>query len=641
MLYNGIGSIGSIVDSVVIKMASAYSRFSSIFKKIFQLAWIYLCLTACIKPTTTPIFPGSESGSHPASGLVTIAMIQGAGHLSPYLGQQVSDIEGLVTVLRSDGFYMQSIQPDDDPATSEGMFVFTEWVPTVAVGDRVLVDGHVVEYIPGGGLGNLSVTQLADVEVTILSRGNTLPSPEVIGEGGRLPPGEVIDDDSQGFISAETHFDPENDGIDFYESLEGMLVQVNQAVVVGPTNTYKEIVVLGDGGEWASVRTGRGGILPREGDFNPERIILDDLLAATPFVKVGDQAVDPIVGVMDYDYGNYKFLVIETPEFGPGGLQREKAAEPADPSQLRVASYNVQNLSQTQPERLAALADQIVNQLHSPDIIALQEIMDDDGSEGGEAISAELTFLGLIDAIQALGGPVYGFLDIDPLSDEDGGVPQGNIRVGFLYRFDTGLSLADAPRGDAQTPISVVDQSGVPTLSLNPGRIAPTHPAFTSSRKPLVAVFHYHGQPLLLINNHFISKGEDGDLFGEFQPPIQESEEKRIQQAQVVHDFVADVLAVDPESWVIVLGDLNDFQFSPALDVLKGDILNNLIDTLPLEQQYTTIFDGNSQTLDHILVSKGFLGSVAAMDVVHLNAEFDYAQRFSDHDVPVATFEID
>ena len=65
-----------------------------------------------------------------------------------------------------------------------------------------------------------------------------------------------------------------------------------------------------------------------------------------------------------------------------------------------------------------------------------------------------------------------------------------------------------------------------------------------------------------MIANHFNSKGGDEPLFGRFQPPTRRSEAQRHQQAQIVHDFVAADPAADPNANVVVLGDLNDFEFS-------------------------------------------------------------------------------
>jgi len=605
---------------------------------------LIMLLSSCQTQTSTlpsnEETPIGETETDPSLQGVAISQIQAREHISPYLNQDLVDVPGIVTVVRSDGFYMQSLTPDDDPGTSEGLFVFTEFVPSVDPGDEVQVDGTVEEMIPGGGYGNLSITQLRNPELEVLSSGNDLPDPIIIGTGGRLQPTQIIDDDTNGFVTDDVLYDPENDGLDFYESLESMLVQVNVAVVVGPTNQYKEIVVLADMGENASIRSPRGGIVIRENDYNPERIMIDDKLQETPLVNVGDMAEGPIIGVMDYDFGFYKIQVTSEVAFESGILDPESPVETIQDGQLRIVSYNVLNLSAMEPARTAVLADQIVNQMGSPDIIGLQEIQDNDGSEGQEAISADQTYQGIVDAILSLGGPEYGFVDIDPIPGADGGIPLGNIRQGFLYRLDIGLELAEAPSGEAKDPVEIIDENGEPRLSLNPGRIEPRDPAFYSSRKPLVVNFIYNGEPLFIINNHLNSKGGDRALFGEFQPPILDSEIQRNEQAQIVNDFAAELLAINPESRVVVLGDLNDFQFSNPLEILAGDILQNLVSTLPTEEQYTYIYEGNGQVLDHILVSDSLMDDFISLNILHLNCEFNYLDRMSDHDPVIAIFEM-
>jgi predicted extracellular nuclease len=462
-----------------------------------------------------------------------------------------------------------------------------------------------------------------------------------VGEGGRIPPDTVIDNDTNGIVSKETPFDPEQDGLDFYESLEGMRIQINQALVIGPTNAYKEIVVVGDMGAHAGLFTPQGGLVLREEDANPERIILDDRLAETPFVDIGDYSEDPIVGVVDYEYGNFKILPTSEISFISSGLEQEGAVAAADEGQLRVVSYNVENLSAVDTERIQILAGQIVNLLRSPDIIGLQEIQDNNGAPNISGVEADQTYQNMIDAILATGGPKYGYININPKPERDGGEPGGNIRVGFLYRLDSGLTLLDAPHGDALTAVEVLEVGGEPQLSLNPGRIDPTNDAFNDSRKPLAVQFDYQGEPLFLINNHFNSKGGDTPLFGEVQPPELVSEVQRILQASVVHDFVAKILAIDPQARVMVLGDLNDFQFSEPLNILEGEILINLIVSLPIEERYTYVYDGNSQVLDHILISENIEDDFIALDILHNNSSFDHTQRFSDHDILIATFEFD
>ncbi len=80
------------------------------------------------------------------------------------------------------------------------------------------------------------------------------------------------------------------------------------------------------------------------------------------------------------------------------------------------------------------------------------------------------------------------------------------------------------------------------------------------------------------------------------------------------------------------MGDLNDFQFSTPLATLKGSpaLLSDLVDTLPLAERYSYVYQGNSQALDHILASGALMARPFAYDVVHVNAEF--AEQVSDHD---------
>ena len=570
-----------------------------------------------------------------------ISEIQGAGHLSPLKNRPVYNVHGIVTAIRADGFYLQDPNPDDDPATSEGIFVYKSLVPGVKVGDEVLVNAVVEEMNPGGvGSTYLTITQLENPYIEVLSSDNELPEPIIIGEGGRMPPSQVIEDDADGSISQSNVFDPENDGIDFYESLEGMRVQVNDAVAVSGTSQYKEIAVVGDNGAHAGVMTPRGGLVIQADDFNPERIILDDGMRQIPFVTTGDRADGPIVGVMDYTYGNYKLQPTQKVSFTSAGLEPEGPLAAVGAGQIRIVDYNILNMSGKDLDRAEVLADQIVNRMASPDIIGFQEIQDEDGSTSTQSLSADGTYQAIIDAILAAGGPEYGFVDIDPELNRDGGVPGGNIRVGFIYRLDRGITLADGIEGDARTATEVLNVDGELALSLNPGRIDPTHAAFGDSRKPLVVTFEVNGQTLYLINNHFNSKGGDSALFGDVQPPVLTSETQRLLQAQVVHDFVAGMLAVDPGANIVVMGDLNDFQFSAPLELLQGDILTDLVDTLPVEEQYSYIYDGNSQTLDQMLVSAAMLDKLVEYDVLHINSEFDYQSRFSDHDPVTAVFDL-
>jgi predicted extracellular nuclease len=279
----------------------------------------------------------------------------------------------------------------------------------------------------------------------------------------------------------------------------------------------------------------------------------------------------------------------------------------------------------------------IVNHLRSPDVIAIEEIQDSDGPDNTSITDATTTWNMLIAAIAAEGGPAYRFRQIDPVDDQDGGEPGGNIRVGFLFRTDRGLEFIDRPGGTPTSNTTVIDHPSGPRLSASPGRIQPTNTAFNASRKPLAGEFRMRGKKVFVIANHFNSKGGDQPLFGRFQPPVRSSEAQRHQQAQIVNDFVDDILDADANANVIVLGDINDFEFSETVEILEGGVLTSLMNRLPKPERYSYVFEGNSQVLDQILASDNVLWFPVQYDVVHVNAEF--AVQASDHDPQVARID--
>jgi predicted extracellular nuclease len=566
--------------------------------------------------------------------LEAIHDIQGATHISPFVNQVVST-NGIVTAKASNGFWMQDPSPDANAATSEGVFVFTSSAPTVNLGDAVHVNARVQEFRPGGASsGNLTTTELGSPAVTVVSTGNALPAPTVVGNGGLVPPNTVIEDDaSSGDVETSGVFDPQNDGLDFWESLEGMRVQLNDAVAVGPTNAFGETQVVGDNGANAGLRTARGGLLAQPSDFNPERVVVDDQLVSMPSMNVGDHYTAAIIGVLDYNFGN--FFVHATQSVGAvhDGVTPETTA-PQGTDELAVGTFNVENLAPSDPQaKFDRLASLIVHNLQAPDILSVEEVQDNSGATDNGVVAADQTLTKLVAAISAAGGPSYQWREIDPVDDQDGGQPGGNIRQVFLFRTDRGVSFVDRPGGTSTNADDVLGSGASTQLLYSPGRIDPTSDAWQASRKPLAGEFMFEGHHLFVIANHFNSKGGDDPLEGHRQPPVQVTAAQRHHQAQVVHDFVAKILAADPNANVVVDGDLNDFEFSDTVSILKAGVLTDLIDTLPLNERYSYVFEGNSQTLDHILLSDALKTRPFAFDVVHVNAEF--ADQASDHDPSV------
>lgn len=560
-----------------------------------------------------------------------ISTVQGAGHRSPLDGQTVT-LEGVVTALDGgSGYYIQSVQGDGDDATSEGIYI--DATPGVQVGDLVRVKGTVSERKYDD---DLPVTILEDVSSTsVRSSGNALPEAIVIGPDGLLPPVDHIDDDGL------TVFEPGSDAIDFFESLEGMRVTLQAgAHVVAGTNQYGEIAVSLNGeGDTAAgglrLRGANGEII----DANPERIIIDEALygddQAVPSVTTGD-TLNEVTGVLDYAFGEFKLLATEAPTVQTeGGFSRETTTVGTDDAtDLTVATYNVLNLDPGDAdEKFAQLAEDIVANLGAPGIIGLQEIQDNDGPTDSGVVAADETYQKLIDAIVAEGGPEYAFIDSTPEDKADGGQPGANIRVGFLYDPSVATLVGDPVRieGDLD-PNGAFDEDPTPGDGVNEN--------FAGTRKPLAATFEVDGEEVTVIVAHFKSKSGDTPLSGEVQPPVEVSEAQRVAQAQVVNDYVDSLLADDPQAKIMVVGDFNDFEFSDPLLALAGDALTNLTDLMPEEDRYSYQYNGNSQTLDHILVSDALLAGAVA-DAVHVNADFPADDAASDHDPIVAGFDFD
>ena len=122
-------------------------------------------------------------------------------------------------------------------------------------------------------------------------------------------------------------------------------------------------------------------------------------------------------------------------------------------------------------------------------------------------------------------------------------------------------------------------------------------------------------------------------------PPIEATIRRRSDQARVVAGFVKEVVKKDPAARIVVLGDLNDCENTEPLGVLEAAGLEDLVKRLPLDSRYSYVYLGNSQVLDHVLVS-GSLKDGAEIDIVHVNAEFPAADRASDHDPVIVRLSV-
>jgi predicted extracellular nuclease len=605
---------------------------------------------AAAAPTPGAVNGGDAGGGGTGTGTpgpLRIHDIQGTTWISPQNGKDVVNVPGIVTGLRtsgsSKGYWIQDSTPDASSATSEGLFVFTSSAPTVAVGDSVLVSGKVSDFYPlssgdtVAATSNLSITEIGTATTIVLSHANALPAPVVLGPS-TVP--DTYAPNLGGTNIESTPITPTRSALDFYESVEGMRVEVDNARVVGPSDSFAEQYVTTKPTQNVSYRGGT--LLSAENATPSGRLEVVANNGTNPQVSVGDVFTGATIGEIDWSqFGGY-VLAADTLGAVQHGNLAPVVATAQGKKQLAIATYNVENLAPTDPDaKFAALGAGVVTNLAKPDIVALEEVQDNSGSKDDATVAADQTLTKLVNAIVAAGGPHYDWREIDPVNDQDGGQPGGNIRVAFLYNparvtfVDSGAASVNR----STTSTQVLTKKGEPALTLSPGRIDPQNPVWTASRKPLVGQFQFNGKNVYVIANHFDSKLGDQNADGRFQYPAQSSAVQRAGQAQVEHDFVNQLLAVDKKANVVVVGDLNDYQFSPALKSLTTGTadgtgpatLTDLITTLPANQQYTYVFDGLSEVLDHILTSKGVGG--IEYQVVHINAE--YANQTSDHDPQV------
>lgn len=567
--------------------------------------------------------------------------IQGAGHFTSFDNKTVEGIQGVVTYsfLLNGATYYHIQTPDaladTNPNTSEAILLYSgtnKW--PIQVGDLVSVTGKVSEFAYDG-YDDRQITDLKTTQINV--RNDQGGKVEVIKSGVALPTPILIDKTKMSLAKIDsdnlTVFNPTVDAIDFWESIEGMLVQVGNVKAVAPQEHGDLITVL----ENAPTNSLHGGVLYEKDNQNPNRVQfrLEPNGPGRDFeVATGDKFNGPITGVLGYSFQNYKIYVSLNEmkaAHSKGTSTPEKTTIVKAEDKLTIASYNLENFSNnktsTTDDKARKLARAIATDMQSPDIVGVTEVQDNNGESTGDS-KADQSYARLIAAIKTAGGADYKYVNIDPVNNQDGGAPNANIRVGFLYNPERVKLTEGISAGNATTAVGYKDGK----LTLNPGRIDPSNSAFNSSRKPLAAQFDFKGESVIVIANHWNSKNGDTPLFGSIQPPKYDSEVQRKKIAKIVSDFVIEINTKNPEANVVSLGDFNDYQFADALLIHEGEHMTNMINKVEQSDRYTYLYQGNSQVLDHILVTKN-LENKTKIDILHINADFtDMAGRASDHD---------
>ncbi|KAL2264568.1 hypothetical protein VTJ83DRAFT_7078 [Remersonia thermophila] len=595
---------------------------------------------------------------------LTIAEINGNRFLSQYAGQSVTGVEGVVIAKGPSGFWIRSTTPDDDPITSEAIYVFGSGVGSkLVVGDRISLDGKVSEYRSNANY--MYLTEITSPKnVKVVSSGHAV-APLVIGQDTPSPPtvqyssldgGDIyaLPNGVANMSEANPVLEPTKYGLDFWESLSGELVTIKRPTAIKTPNKYGDTWVVGD---WAATgRNKHGGLTMSDKDSNPEAIIIGSPLDGTSnptTSKMGDE-LDEITGVVQHAYGFYSILP----------LTAIKVASPASASApptslvsrhhckaLTVGSYNVENLAPSSAH-LAQIAAHIVYHLKTPDLLFLQEVQDDTGpTDKDGVVSANGTLSALVDAVRSLGGVTYDFTDIEPVANADGGQPGGNIRVAYLYRPDA-VSLHEPNRGGPEDATQAVLAPGpkgklaAPKLTFNPGRVKPDSPVWASTRKPLAAAWKARGakRPFYTVNLHWSSKGGSTSLHGDVRPPVNGGVDARMGQANVTATFIKQILDLDPTANVIAAGDFNEFSFVGPMKTFSA--ISGMVDLdeaakVPVQERYTYAYDMNAQALDHMYVSPALAHRrTTRFEHIHVNTWASFDDMVSDHDPSIALFNV-
>lgn len=556
---------------------------------------------------------------------VSIMQIQGNGQISPLKGRYV-ETSGVVTLIpvKKDGFWIQDTAGDGDPATSDGLFVFG--FPSMvlpSVGDSIKILGRVEEEQKGNELPRTRLVTVQSPEV--VSRGNTLPAP--------LPLTKLPD------TSLE-------EGVAYWESLEGMRVSVENAPVVAPNNRFREfhIVAPGNAVAGAGYHPESGRLVMRslggdQVDYDPERIMVGDAsVEKAEVVNAGDK-VDSIVGVVDYNFGYYKIQ--------PESLKITRGQTPKPPVSTRtgpagnlvITTYNLWDFFTAVPEgknaryvlkpeelatRIEKIAQSIVTELRLPEILTVQEL---------EGANLEP----VVKRVNELAGANHHY--------EAAWLPTSdwrNLTVGFIY---------DAKRVKLQKLFQFTGGDTDTTFGQK---------SAVGNREPLVGIFEVGPgiPPVTVIANKIKTKRAEESPFN-LEPPFRFTEIQRKAQFRSIRKFLNSLFEKDPNAYVVVTGDLADFDFAEPgegedhpLAIVKGmngEVpLTNVANTVPEAHRYDYIFQGQGTVVSHTLVSPAMLKTFVGADFLHFNAPFPDGMKWdpgttiraSDRDPLEARFQL-
>ena len=564
-----------------------------------------------------------------------IGEVQGESHESPLAGKEVVINNVVVTKTDKTGFYVQDKVSDNNPKTSDAVYVASK--DKVESGDLLKVqgtvkEGYMEEYSVKPGqtfkkpAGSLTVTQIINATITKLGKADL---PKALNISEKMPK-DIVD-------NTPTKYNPETEALDYWESLEGMRVEVTKPKVTGPQ--YKGDIYVLPGDYKGHKLNNIGGVNLRPGVQNTEVL---PITVGNKFVaKAKDYFNENITGIVTYKNKTYKIDPSSVPAIQDGGLKREVSKIYPSEDKLTIASYNIENFSannkghdETPEEKVDKIANSFIKEVHSPDIITLIEVQDNNGGVNDGTVDGVKSGEKLAQRIKSLGGPDYKYTEIAPVDGKDGGKPGANIRVAYLYNPKR-VTLIGKEKGGSEEAARFVNGH----LEKNPSRVDPTSVYFEKVRKSLAAEFDFKGERIVVIANHLKSKLGDDAIYGSNQPSVENTRPKRIEEAKILNAFIKEGLRQNPNLKFVLTGDFNDFEFSDSVKTIVGNELVNLMAEHEQGDRYSYFYRGSNQSLDNILISKNIKDKVV-FSPVHINASFmEEHGRASDHDPVVVQID--
>ncbi len=527
--------------------------------------------------------------------MLSIREIQGDSLYSPFAGQQVTTT-GVVTGVVRRGFFIQTPNKQWDGSGSDAIYVYSPEY-TAMVGAEIEVVGECVDFLKDDDAKPITQIHFESMKV-VRTRAPIIEPIELTADKLRV----------------------DNAALALYlNSLESMLVSIAAgSTFIAPSNPFGDYVLSlpEQVNEEGVLATDNGGVIVESS--NPLRWFPGFRVTRYDYAQrlnVGAKLLSEVQGPLNYRVASYQIAVSHAFEADSNYIELTKSTlEPSDGA-LTVMTLNCFNLDPhiesadkvMNPRqdvdddwgegRFHTLAQAVVLQANTPDIIALQEIQDNDGAELTDVTDASETYALLIKAIEQLSDVRYQWVDVAPEMGMDGGQPGGNIRNGYLYN-----------------PQRVsVDQASVNVL----GRDAE---CFEDSRKPLVTVFRerFSNKPLAIINVHLASKRHQSSIFSPNSPGVDGKLEVRNEQAKIINHGMRALQEQGIDYYVT--GDFNDGEHSKPLASLLGDSATNLVFSLAENQRYDYNHRGKLQVLMHGVVPTSMADEGRAeYEIIHGN----------------------